>query len=434
MAAAVARWKTAMEASTRCAVGALALAYIATPALRAFRVGYLTDFFAPSLAAVLMLRYWSGGRQEVVRELRGIATDWTVTPLRAVVGCADLTVPLLDRVARLLSAALTLPKYAVSYGPLCPILYTRWGDVASEVGFIATRSFAVSTQLSPLAIAVWVACFVAVLRIYVASIELVQHRFWSHGCFEPTSRPVAWLLWLWGAAGSQGGALTWVAIHRRHHRFTDAPGDPHSPHAPPREACAGATPVAHAYPRGCGLAYAHFFWMTDRDNFAFQPQYVGDLYRSMPELLLLELLSGRVGPLWSRGAEEIVFRVATACLAHDPFESWHHPAALRALASDVCFLAFEVMTQGSWAVNSVLHMSAAGHGGAALGRSVDAPWLAHWLGGGHIHRSHHAEPKLATVAAAEQTDFCDHFTRAMERAGLVRRVRRRSTEEEVKKD
>ena len=101
MAAAVARWKTAMEASTRCAVGALALAYIATPALRAFRVGYLTDFFAPSLAAVLMLRYWSGGRQEVVRELRGIATDWTVTPLRAVVGCADLTVPLLRRYAEL---------------------------------------------------------------------------------------------------------------------------------------------------------------------------------------------------------------------------------------------------------------------------------------------------------------------------------------------
>ena len=93
-----------MEASTRCAVGALALAYISSPALRAFRVGYLTDFFAPSLAAVLMLRYWSGGRKEVVRELRGIATDWTVTPLRAVVGCADVTVPLLDRVARLLSA------------------------------------------------------------------------------------------------------------------------------------------------------------------------------------------------------------------------------------------------------------------------------------------------------------------------------------------
>ena len=46
----------------------------------------------------------------------------------------------------------------------------------------------------------------------------------------------------------------------------------------------------------------------------------------------------------------------------------------------------------------------------------------------------YAEPKLATVAAAEQTDFCDHFTRAMECAGLVRRVRRRSTEEEVKKD
>lgn len=27
-----------------------------------------------------------------------------------------------------------------------------------------------------------------------------------------------------------GSAISWVAVHREHHRFTDAPKDPHSPH------------------------------------------------------------------------------------------------------------------------------------------------------------------------------------------------------------
>jgi stearoyl-CoA desaturase (delta-9 desaturase) len=35
-------------------------------------------------------------------------------------------------------------------------------------------------------------------------------------------------LWLWLTTGMNTKA--WVAIHRKHHRSTDVPGDPHSPH------------------------------------------------------------------------------------------------------------------------------------------------------------------------------------------------------------
>lgn len=35
-------------------------------------------------------------------------------------------------------------------------------------------------------------------------------------------------LWLWLTTGMNTKA--WVAIHRKHHRYTDIPGDPHSPH------------------------------------------------------------------------------------------------------------------------------------------------------------------------------------------------------------
>ena len=31
--------------------------------------------------------------------------------------------------------------------------------------------------------------------------------------------------------GVEGDVVTWVADHRKHHQFSDRPGDPHSPHA-----------------------------------------------------------------------------------------------------------------------------------------------------------------------------------------------------------
>ena len=35
-----------------------------------------------------------------------------------------------------------------------------------------------------------------------------------------------------GSAAIEGPIISWVADHRKHHAFSDKPGDPHSPHAP----------------------------------------------------------------------------------------------------------------------------------------------------------------------------------------------------------
>ena len=54
------------------------------------------------------------------------------------------------------------------------------------------------------------------------------HRLLTHRSF--TAR--RWLQITLAIAGSmsfQGNVIEWVAIHRRHHAFTDRPGDPHSP-------------------------------------------------------------------------------------------------------------------------------------------------------------------------------------------------------------
>jgi stearoyl-CoA desaturase (delta-9 desaturase) len=55
------------------------------------------------------------------------------------------------------------------------------------------------------------------------------HRLITHRSFE-TYGWVKFTLAACGAMAVQGSMLQWAALHRRHHRYSDAPGDPHSPH------------------------------------------------------------------------------------------------------------------------------------------------------------------------------------------------------------
>jgi stearoyl-CoA desaturase (delta-9 desaturase) len=99
------------------------------------------------------------------------------------------------------------------------------------------------------------------------------HRLLAHRSF--TARP--WLRAALAIAGSmsfQGNLIDWVAVHRRHHAFTDRPGDPHSP---------------YRYGTGLigqlrGLAHAHMGWL-----FAGEPtsaaRYAPDLLRNDPAML-----------------------------------------------------------------------------------------------------------------------------------------------------
>ena len=54
------------------------------------------------------------------------------------------------------------------------------------------------------------------------------HRLLAHRSFEAT-RPLKIALCVAGSFAFQGGVIGWVAQHRRHHSFTERPGDPHSP-------------------------------------------------------------------------------------------------------------------------------------------------------------------------------------------------------------
>jgi stearoyl-CoA desaturase (delta-9 desaturase) len=66
-------------------------------------------------------------------------------------------------------------------------------------------------------------------HITIVSVTLFLHRSQAHRSVE--FHPVIahfFRFWLWLTTGMV--TKQWVAIHRKHHRFSDQPGDPHSPH------------------------------------------------------------------------------------------------------------------------------------------------------------------------------------------------------------
>jgi len=59
-------------------------------------------------------------------------------------------------------------------------------------------------------------------------ITLCYHRLLTHRSFT-TPKSVEYILTLFGVLANEGGPLKWVATHRKHHRYADQEGDPHSP-------------------------------------------------------------------------------------------------------------------------------------------------------------------------------------------------------------
>ncbi|WP_188197653.1 acyl-CoA desaturase [Nonomuraea sp. SYSU D8015] len=99
------------------------------------------------------------------------------------------------------------------------------------------------------------------------------HRLLTHRSF--TARP--WLRVVLAVAGSmsfQGNLIDWVAVHRRHHAFTDQPGDPHSPYRY----------GTHLGGRLRGLAHAHVGWLFTSEPTS-AAQYAPDLLRNDPVML-----------------------------------------------------------------------------------------------------------------------------------------------------
>jgi stearoyl-CoA desaturase (delta-9 desaturase) len=73
-----------------------------------------------------------------------------------------------------------------------------------------------------------IALFMATFWARMFGITGGFHRYFSHRSYK-TGRVMQFLLALLGTSAVQKGPLWWAGNHRVHHRFSDQPGDPHSP-------------------------------------------------------------------------------------------------------------------------------------------------------------------------------------------------------------
>jgi fatty-acid desaturase len=100
------------------------------------------------------------------------------------------------------------------------------------------------------------------------AITLGFHRLLTHNGFA-TYPWVRYVLAVAGQLAGQGPVIQWVADHRAHHKYSDAPGDPHSP----RE----------------GFAWAHVIWSTPWRS----PDWIKEHHaKYCPDLLADGIMSG----------------------------------------------------------------------------------------------------------------------------------------------
>jgi stearoyl-CoA desaturase (delta-9 desaturase) len=117
------------------------------------------------------------------------------------------------------------------------------------------------------------------------------HRLLTHRSFK-TSSPMRALLAALGSAAIEGPVIEWVANHRKHHRFSDQAGDPHSPHVDHGSGWRGALG---------GLFHAHVGWIFKGDALASEARYAKDLLgdpvvRFIDRTFVLWVLAGLAFP------------------------------------------------------------------------------------------------------------------------------------------
>jgi stearoyl-CoA desaturase (delta-9 desaturase) len=195
------------------------------------------------------------------------------------------------------------------------------------------------------------------------------HRYFTHGAFKAV-RPLRIALAVAGSLSIEGPIIQWVADHRRHHKYADKDGDPHSPWRFGTDWRALTK----------GLIYAHVGWMFAGERTSphrFAPDLIADhdiarISRAFPWLVAISLLTPPVaGGLWTlswQGALTAFFWGSLVRVA-----LLHHV---------------------TWSINSICHTFGK-EPFEARDKSRNVAWLAILSFGESWHNLHHADPTCA---------------------------------------
>ena len=180
------------------------------------------------------------------------------------------------------------------------------------------------------------------------------------------------LLAVLGSMAVEGPVIEWVATHRKHHRFSDQPGDPHSPHVDQAPGWRGTLR---------GLAHAHVGWMFRGKDMANPARYAKDLLADRD----LRFIS-RTFPLWVAVGLAIPFGLGVALTGSiaGGLTGLLWGGAVRIL----------LLHHVTFSINSLCHVFGR-RPFATDDESRNLAWLAPFAFGEAWHNNHHAFPTSA---------------------------------------
>jgi stearoyl-CoA desaturase (Delta-9 desaturase) len=236
------------------------------------------------------------------------------------------------------------------------------------------------------------------------------HRLFTHRSFK-TSAPMRALFAILGSAAIEGPIISWVADHRKHHTFSDQPGDPHSPHVDHGVGWIGALR---------GLLHAHLGWIFIHTHRGLKSRYAPDLQRDRVVRFV-----DRTFLVWALAGFGVAFGLGVAI-------GGTVVAGLTALLWGGAVRMFFVH-HITYSINSLCHF---------FGRQqFDTPdesrnlaWLAPLSLGEAWHNNHHAFPTSAVHGLGRwQFDPSALVIRGLEKLGLAWDVVRPSPERMARK-
>ncbi|MBZ4397247.1 acyl-CoA desaturase [Myxococcus sp. MISCRS1] len=223
------------------------------------------------------------------------------------------------------------------------------------------------------------------------------HRFFTHRSFKAPT-PVRVALAIMGSMAALGPVISWAAMHRRHHRLADRPGDMHSPNL--HGADFGG--------RVRGLVHAHFTWMLQHE-YPNIVHYVPDLLEDRAIVR-----ASRHYQTWV--VLGLVVPTAIGALVTRTWEG-----ALAGFLWGGVVRMF-VVAQSISALNSILH-TLGSRPFQLKDNSRNNPLLGMLIWGEGWHHNHHAFPRSASFALAwYRVDLSYWFIRLLERLGLATHV------------
>ena len=232
--------------------------------------------------------------------------------------------------------------------------------------------------------------------LLVMGVEMGHHRYFAHRSFK-CSRVFQFILGVWATAAFQRDVLWWASMHRVHHRYSDKPGDPHTPYKE----------------LGGGFWHAYINWGIDH-------RYADPNYRMIKDLLQYPELR------WLGRWHYLVNIIyASLCFTLGAL-NWVGESGLHTLVW--LYILPHIMAQ-----NIISSQGAFAHGVPRLpgsyrpfdigDKSLNHILLGVFTTGGGFHNNHHRFPNSARLGLLpKEIDLTYIALRGFEMLGLVRDI------------